>query len=1021
MKKSPRNIPPRIPQKNQSRIPFRKALLPALLLLAMMLPAAFTKAAQSPAILRHFAPLVTNYTDSHHGAALQNWSVATAPDGRLYVGNNEGLLSFDGYSWSLSPLPSHTILRSLLCTPDRIYAGTFEDFGYFSPDPFGRLTYHSLIRPENGSGKNTPPASGINPQDEEFWQILQVGDRILFQSFDNIYWYDPASGRTEKVDSRIVHRNDSDADHSGRLRPLQCFVAGTSLYAQRAEGGFYRLGPHGWVMKWPASSFGSHIKGLSFPPDADLRAGSIPDNTLIFTEDNGIYRVSDGQPVAIPTDPLLRGYRINRVLDSPLGDSVYIGTVGGGIFHIDRQGKVISHLSTANGLHNNTVLGMAFDTAGNLWAALDDGISLLRTSLPLGILHPGNQQPFPGVSYGVAPLGESLVVATNQGAYNVNPATAEFSLIPGTKGQNWMARSFDSQTIIGGNERTVILSADGKREEIPVSGTNICRATIHNREVLLQSSYYDLLLYTRDSTDAAWHMKGRVDGLNAPVRHLEVDADGTVWCARMPHGLIMARISPDFTTLSERRIFQSPDGSETPRSCAILKIRGKVVIHDGSGFYTYDHASAKFIPHEALNRDLGMLSDITGSQTVDDDHIWIAGKNAYTLIAYSKGHFRPVYSIPFSLFPRKGNGDNPATATLGDHVLLTLNEGVACVNQERMSQLLPSLHPSIASVTSYATGGDPMPLPVSQADGKIPVLPTPGITLAVSYPPHINGLTRYRFHIEGNPQFDTIVSSPVHTFGMLPWGKNRIVCDVIDAAGNELDSVAYSFRVLPPWPLRWWAFLLYAILIFVAIKIVSHINLKRAMRKRRMEFEQAEAEKDRRIREQELIISRQEKQLLESQLSEKSKELASMALGEYGRRQAIDSMRESLADKRRKGAHVAEAERVLQEIAGSEGDNRLFWDIFEKNFDLIHEHFFRNLRKAYPTLTPVDLRFCALLRMNMSSKDISKFTNLSLRGVETARYRLRKKLALPKERNLVEFLIEFAPDPPENQPSNPQD
>lgn len=135
-----------------------------------------------------------------------------------------------------------------------------------------------------------------------------------------------------------------------------------------------------------------------------------------------------------------------------------------------------------------------------------------------------------------------------------------------------------------------------------------------------------------------------------------------------------------------------------------------------------------------------------------------------------------------------------------------------------------------------------------------------------------------------------------------------------------------------------------------------------------------------------------------------------MALGAYARQQALDNMRASVADLRRKGSPMAEAERVLRDISTTDGDNRMFWDIFEKNFDLIHEHFFRNLRKAFPALTPADLKFCALLRMNLSTKEISRFTNLSIRGVETARYRLRKKFNLGPDDKLVQFLIEFKLD-----------
>lgn len=83
------------------------------------------------------------------------------------------------------------------------------------------------------------------------------------------------------------------------------------------------------------------------------------------------------------------------------------------------------------------------------------------------------------------------------------------------------------------------------------------------------------------------------------------------------------------------------------------------------------------------------------------------------------------------------------------------------------------------------------------------------------------------------------------------------------------------------------------------------------------------------------------------------------------------------------------------------------WQMFQENFDMIHKNFFRNLKMKYPNLTPSDLKLCVLLRLNYASKDIAAMQGVSVRGIETARYRLRKKLNLSEEENLNDFLIGF--------------
>ena len=82
------------------------------------------------------------------------------------------------------------------------------------------------------------------------------------------------------------------------------------------------------------------------------------------------------------------------------------------------------------------------------------------------------------------------------------------------------------------------------------------------------------------------------------------------------------------------------------------------------------------------------------------------------------------------------------------------------------------------------------------------------------------------------------------------------------------------------------------------------------------------------------------------------------------------------------------------------------WAQFETYFDQVHENFFKRLREKFPKLTPKDQKLCAYLRMNLSTKEIAPLLNISVRGVEISRYRLRKKLVIESEVNLVAFIME---------------
>ena len=73
----------------------------------------------------------------------------------------------------------------------------------------------------------------------------------------------------------------------------------------------------------------------------------------------------------------------------------------------------------------------------------------------------------------------------------------------------------------------------------------------------------------------------------------------------------------------------------------------------------------------------------------------------------------------------------------------------------------------------------------------------------------------------------------------------------------------------------------------------------------------------------------------------------------------------------------------------------------------MHQDFINRLKNTHPDLSPREIRLCAYLRMNLSTKEIAPLLNISIRGVEIGRYRLRKKLNLDREDNLIDYLMKL--------------
>jgi DNA-binding CsgD family transcriptional regulator len=83
------------------------------------------------------------------------------------------------------------------------------------------------------------------------------------------------------------------------------------------------------------------------------------------------------------------------------------------------------------------------------------------------------------------------------------------------------------------------------------------------------------------------------------------------------------------------------------------------------------------------------------------------------------------------------------------------------------------------------------------------------------------------------------------------------------------------------------------------------------------------------------------------------------------------------------------------------------WKEFELRFQNVHTSFYKKLSHDYPDLTANELRICAFLKLNMSTKDIAAITYQTTNSIKVARWRLRQKFGLEKDSNLVSFLARY--------------
>jgi len=151
-----------------------------------------------------------------------------------------------------------------------------------------------------------------------------------------------------------------------------------------------------------------------------------------------------------------------------------------------------------------------------------------------------------------------------------------------------------------------------------------------------------------------------------------------------------------------------------------------------------------------------------------------------------------------------------------------------------------------------------------------------------------------------------------------------------------------------------------------------------------------------------------ENQNLEKDLEMKNKELTTNVMYLITKNELIHDISKRLFQLKShiKKENVSSLQRIIFDLqAGADKD---VWEEFELRFQQVHLDFYKKLKESYPELTPGDIKLCAFLRLNMTSKDISAITHQNIKTVEAARGRLRKKLNLTNtEVNLYTFLEEI--------------
>ncbi len=921
---------------------------------------------------------VTNYNRSVYSAGDQNWAIDLDNAGNLYVGNTKGLLILKGASFSLYEMPLKTPVRSVRFLDGLIYSGSFEDFGYWQKDAAGNLKYHSLV----------PLLNGIDLRNEEFWRIKKHEGSIYFQSFGKLLRYNGSAIEEIEIPGSVLFL-------------LQC---GENLFIQQIDGGLFEI-------KGGELFF---VEGSEIFCDTEVKA-ILPftkDTFLVGTSSKGVF-LSDGKswvPWENEADQQLREFKINNGVR--VGNLLAFGTIMKGIFIFDLEGKLAHHLHSGNSIQNNTILALRNDAENNLWVGMDKGFDYVTLNSPVELFI--DDESSLGTVYTAEFYNGTLYIGTNQGIHyfslDENGKFSESRFISESQGQVWFIKEIDGELYCGLNEGTFLIRNNKLIRVSDISGGyNLKKFSGIYDDYLIQSTYYPLVIY--EMGDGVWRKSHILTGFEGPARFLEVDHLGNIWLGHSLAGIYKVQPSGDLKTAIHTIKIDGDFGLNSPTN-RVFKVDNRIVILTGETILQWDAINNKLLPYHEIIPKLEGFEKASMIIPAGENKYWFVKQKEIGLFEIRFNDVSLLYRFLPEMFGLELVEDYENIVALNDTLhLICLSNGFSILNFNRINQLPQNNYtPEIRELSFWKNPDRKIRLENDRTGALKLKRGFNNINIQFSHRGSFGKMKYFQYKLSQIDQdWSEWTLSTEETYLRLPPGNYVFQVRTLDGKGFISEPEQINFKVRAPWYITFYAFAFYALVLLLIFWFARWRYLQRFFKRREEEFKRQQVEILMQKEQAESEIIRLTNEKLQSEISLKNTQLANNTMSIIRKNELLNEIQKELSiqieelGQRVPRKYFARIIKLIDNSKKSDHD----WEMFEKLFDQAHENFFQRLKAKFPDLTPSDLRLCAYLRLNLSSKEIAPLLNISVRGVEERRYRLRKRLGLLPTQNLVEYILSF--------------
>jgi signal transduction histidine kinase/DNA-binding NarL/FixJ family response regulator len=734
-----------------------------------------------------------NYSPEDYLMQPQNWYILQDKCGVIYVANQSGLLEFDGVSWKEIKISNLTARSIAIDDSGTIYVGGKDEIGFLAPDKQGTLTYQSLLRHLDDSKRN----------------------------FGNVWDTHSTKAGIYSWTYKFLFRWDSHSRQMNVWEPKSIFIASCTwkekFYIQQKTVGLMQIIDDFLVLAPGGETYTGGISVMIPYDDGKL---------LLGTRENGFYLYDGMKTVPFPTG--VDDYLKEKILYHGLrlsGGDFALATRYGGLVIMDPQARLKEIFDKDSGLPDNNAWYVFEDFQGNLWLALNKGISKIEYSSPFSIYN-DKRSNLPGIVLSAVRHGphQEMYVGTTSGLFSLTPS-GKFIPVPLRPGMCWSLLSTGESLLAALEQGIFQVKNNSPRRIIDSPAYVLTRSPQDTNRIWVGTREGLNSLYLENNT-GRWVQEYKFENINQDIRTIQEDKQGNLWLGTITGGVLKVEFPAGGTAANPVVTVYGPGEGLPHGEVHACFAAGHIMFATEKGVYRFDEKKNVFIPDSIFGKEFADGS--RGVFRIVEDmnkNIWFhSQKRNFQAVPLPDGTYeinkKPFLRIPLiqvnAIYPDPG----------GNTVWFASNSGLIRCDTPVKKNYDLAFHTLIRKV--WINGILVFDGSKSSEDNNFkdlfPVFDYKHRNLRFQFAaPFFEAETEtmYQCLLEGyNDDWTALSKETQKEFTNLYPGLYTFRVRARNVYENLSKEAVFQFKILPPWYRTRWAFLIYALTALLFIFLV---------------------------------------------------------------------------------------------------------------------------------------------------------------------------------------------------------